>query len=138
MILPHPSHQLAGCSWLPRFSAKVRLSLAKRLPFAYRLALASPVDIDRFFLRHFRLSRQQFFRAVEQSSDDEALVRWFRSQPTVTETSIKLWNRLAPRLGKKGYPGYLTRHLVKWVLYPKSIVHPVQSLFEAIEQDEQV
>ncbi len=39
-------------------------------------------------------------------------------------------------LGAKGHPGYLTRHLVKWVFYPKSVVTPVNSLFEAIEQDE--
>jgi len=41
-------------------------------------------------------------------------------------------------LGKKGYPGYLTGHLVKWVQYPKSLTRPAQSLFEAIGQDEKI
>lgn len=42
----------------------------------------------------------------------------------------------AAPLGTKGHPGYLTRHLVKWAFYPKSVMIPVNSLFEAIEQDE--
>lgn len=67
---------------------------------------------------------------------NEALAQWFLTLPAVTDISIKSWNRHAPLLGSKGHQGYLIRHLIKWVLYPKSVTHPVGSLFEAIEQDE--
>jgi hypothetical protein len=138
MIIPRPSDQLAGCCWLPRFAAKVRLAQAKQLPFVYRLALASSLGIDGAFLRRFRLSPNAFFQAVQQSPDDEALARWFRAQPSVTDASIAGWNRFAPRLGQKGHSGYHTFQLIKWLLYPKAVTHPVQSLFQAIEQDEQM
>ena len=100
------------------------------------MALGSPRGMDGSFLRQFRLSYRQFVQAVEESSNDEALARWFLTLPSVTDNSIKSWNRHAPLLGSKGHPGYLIRHLVKWVYYPKSVTHPVQSFFEAIEQDE--
>ena len=103
----------------------------------YRLALGSSLGVDGCFLRQFQLSHRQFVQAVKHSSSDEALAQWFRSLPSVTDASIKSWNRYAPLLGSNGCPGYLTRHLIKWVFYPKSVAHPVQSLFEAIEQDEQ-
>jgi hypothetical protein len=121
---------------LPRFAAKVRASLSHELPWSYRLALGSPRGIDGSFLRQFQLSYRQFVQAIEASSSDETLAQWFRALPSVTDDSIASWNRHAPMLGSKGCPGYLIRHLVKWVYYPKSLIHPVQSLFEAIEQDE--
>lgn len=55
---------------------------------------------------------------------------------SVTDISTQRCNRLAPRLDKRGYPGHLTGHLIKEMLYPTSISQPVQSLFEAIEQNE--
>ena len=136
MTLPRPTDQIAGCCWLPRFAAKVRASLSQELPWSYRLALGSARGVDGSFLRKFQLSYRQFVQAVERSSSDEALAQWFRTLPSVTDASITSWNRHAPLLGSKGCPGYLRRHLVKWVYYPKSVTHPVQSLFEAIEQDE--
>lgn len=136
MTLPRPSDQLADCCWLPRFAAKVRLSEAKQLPFVYRLALASSFGVDGSFLRHFHISQHEFFHAVAHSTNDEALTRRFRAQPSVDDSSIESWNCFAPRLGAKGHPGYITLHLIKWLFYPKSVAHPVQSLFEAIEQDE--
>ena len=136
MTLPRPSDQIAGCCWLPRFAAKVRASRSHELPFSYRLALGSSLGVDGSFLRQFQISRRQFIQAVEHASSDEALAQWFLTLPSVTDASIKSWNRHAPLLGSKGYPGYLIRHLIKWVLYPKSVIHPVPSLFEAIEQDE--
>ena len=102
----------------------------------YRLALGSSLGIDGSFLRQFKISHQQFIHAVEQAPNNEALAQWFLTLPAVTDISITSWNRHAPLLGSKGCPGYLTRHLIKCVLYPKSVTHPVGSLFEAIEQDE--
>ena len=134
--LHRPSDQIAGCCWLPRFADKARCYLAGDLPFLYRIAFGSRIGVDGYFLRHFRLSRRQFLQGVGSSGDEGALARWFLALPSITTSSIESWNRLAPTLGAKGYRGYLTRHMVKWVLYPKSVKQPVNSIFEAIEQDE--
>ena len=136
MQLPRPQDQLAGCVWLPRFAEKARRFLAQQLPLTYRVAFGSRLGIDGAFLRHFSLTVDQFLAAVRQSADNEALAKWFLALPAVTSERIAKWNRRATLLGVKGHPGYLTRHLIKWVFYPKSVMDPVNSLFEAIEQDE--
>ena len=136
MQLPRPYDQLAGCVWLPRFAEKARRFLAQQLPLTYRAAFGSRLGIDGVFLRHFGLTVDQFLAAVRHSADNEALAKWFLALPAVTSERIARWNRRATLLGAKGHPGYLTRHLIKWVFYPKSVLDPVNSLFEAIEQDE--
>jgi hypothetical protein len=136
MTLRRPLDQIAGCCWLPRFADKGRAYLAGELPFVYRLAFGHRLGVDGCFLRRFGVSRRQFLQAVADSSGDEALAEWFLALPSVNPASIETWNRFAPTLGAKGCPGYLTRHLLKWALYPRSVMRPVQSLFEAIEQDE--
>jgi Domain of unknown function (DUF5069) len=136
MNLPHPREELAGCCWLPRLAAKARAGLNGELPLSYRVAFGSRVGIDGYFLRHFRLTHSEFIAATRAAADNEALAKWFLARPPVTATSIAAWNELAPRLGARHSPGYMTRHLVKWVLYPKSVLQPVGSIFEAIEQDE--
>ena len=136
MQLPRPQDQLAGCVWLPRFAEKARRFLARQLPFTYRVAFGSRLGIDGAFLRHFGLTVSQFLVAVRRSEDNAGLAQWFLSLPAVNPERIAEWNRRATLLGAKGQPGYLTRHLIKWVFYPKSVVAPVNSLFEAIEQDE--
>ena len=136
MHLPRPKDQLAGCVWLPRFAEKARRLLAQQLPFIYRLAFGSRLGLDGAFLRHFGLTLAQFLAAVRKSGDNAALAEWFQSRSGVTPERIVEWNRRATLLGAKGHPGYRTRHLIKWVFYPKSVLTPVDSLFEAIEQDE--
>jgi len=136
MHLPRPQDQLAGCVWLPRFAEKARRFLAQQLPLTYRVAFGSRLGIDGAFLRHFGLTVSQFLVAVRRSEDSAALAQWFLSLPAVSSERIAEWNRRAVSLGAKGQPGYLTRHLIKWVFYPKSVMDPVDSLFEAIEQDE--
>lgn len=136
MQLPRPHDQLAGCVWLPRFAEKARQLLAQELPWAYRLAFGSRFGIDGAFLRHFHLTLAQFLAAVRAAADNAALAEWFLARPGVTPERIAQWNHCATSLGAKGQPGYLTRHVVKWVFYPKSVFTPVNSLFEAIEQDE--
>jgi hypothetical protein len=134
--LRRPQDQIAGCCWLPRFSDKARLYLSGLLPLLYRVAFGSPIGTDGYFLRHFKLSARQFLAGVRRAQTDDELVRWFVAQPGVSQQRIAEWNVVAPNLGASGHPGYVTRHLVKWVLYPKSVRNPVRSLFEAIEQDE--
>ena len=134
--LHRPQDQLAGCVWLPRFADKARLFLSRQLPVVYRVAFGSRLGIDGAFLRHFGLTLDQFLAAVRQSADNDALAAWFQSLPLAHPERIAQWNRRATMLGAKGHPGYRTRHLIKWFFYPKSVWSPVNSLFEAIEQDE--
>ena len=136
MKLRRPQDEIAGCCWLPRFSDKARAYLNGQLPFLYRVAFGSPIGADGYFLRHFELSAAQFLVGVRRAQTDDYLARWFIAQPGVNQQRIAEWNALAPNLGASGHPGYVIRHLVKWVLYPKSVRQPVRSLFEAIEQDE--
>ncbi|MBI2517369.1 MAG: DUF5069 domain-containing protein [Opitutae bacterium] len=136
MKLPHPAAQLAGCCWLPRLAAKTRVFLQGEMPLSYRIAFGSRRGIDGYFLRHFRLEMRKVVSAVKHAENDAALVAWFLQQPGVSPQTIAAWNEFAPRLGAKGHPAYATRQIVKWFLYPKSILHPVGSLFEMIVQDE--
>jgi hypothetical protein len=136
MNLPRPQDQLAGCVWLPRFAEKARLSLDRQLPFIYQLAFGSRYGVDGHFLRHFDLTIDRFLAAVRQSKDNAALARWFLALPGASPAHIAEWNCFATSLGAKGHPGYLTRHLAKWLFYPKSVSAPVESIFEAIDQDE--
>ncbi len=136
MRLPLPQDQLAGCVWLPRFAEKARRFLAQQLPFTYRVAFGRRLGIDGAFLRHFNLTLAQFLVAVRKSEGNAALAEWFLARPGASSERIAEWNRRATQLGARGHSGYLTRHLIKWVFYPKSVFTPVNSLFEAIEQDE--
>ncbi len=134
--LRRPQEQLAGCCWLPRFADKARLYRDGRLPWLYRLAFGSRLGVDGYFMRYFRLSPREFLAGVVRVGDDAALAAWFLNRPGVTSQRIAGWNELAPKLGARGHPGFVTRHVVKWLLYPKSVTQPVNSLFEAIDQDE--
>jgi hypothetical protein len=120
----------------PRFADKARLSLDRQLPFVYQLAFGSRFGFDGYFLRHFDLTIEQFLAAVRQSTDNAALARWFLALPGASPQRISEWNRRATLLGAKGHPGYLTRHLAKWLFYPRSVSAPVGSTFKAIDQDE--
>ncbi|HEY4246674.1 MAG TPA: DUF5069 domain-containing protein [Lacunisphaera sp.] len=134
--LPHPLETLAGCCWLPRIAAKTRGYLLGDMPFTYRLAFGSRIGVDGYFFRHFRLSRSKIIAAVRASPEDAQLAGWFLGRSAVTAESIATWNEFAPRLGAKGHPGHATFLAVKCFFYPKAIVHPVCSIFEAIVQDE--
>ena len=136
MHVRRPQEQIAGCCWLPRFADKARLYRSGRLPFLYRLAFGSRLGVDGYLLRHFRLSLGDFIAGVTKAADDHALAHWFLAHPGVTAQRIVDWNLFAPKLGTRGCPGFITRHVVKCALYPKSIRQPVNSLFDAIEQDE--
>ena len=136
MNLPHPRAELAGCCWLPRLTAKTRGYLKGEMPLNYRVAFGSRLGIDGYFFRHFGLTRTQVIAAIRTAPSDAAVAQWFLGRPGVTAPSIATWNELAPRLGAKGNPGYLTRVAVKWILYPALFLRPVVSLFEMIAQDE--
>ena len=133
-----PTDQIAGCYWLPRFIDKARLWHSGELPFIYRLAFCSHWGFDGHFLRYFQLRKSDFLKAVQHAGNvDEAVITWFLAQPIVTSERIAGWNAFASQLGAKGYPGNWTFHMVKWVAYPKAVRRPVNTLFEAIIQDEE-
>jgi hypothetical protein len=136
MKLRRPQDELAGCCWLARIADKVRASQQGRFPLLYRLSLGSPIGIDGYFLRHFGLSFRQFRNAVLESRNDENLARWFLNQSGVNAATIANWKEYGPKLGTPGYPGSLVLRVIKWFVYPKALKHPVNSLFEMIEQDE--
>ena len=136
MNLRRPLDELAGCCWLARMADKVRASQKGNFPLLYRLSLGNPIGIDGFFLRHFDLSFGPFRQAVIETDNDENLAKWFFSQPGVNSTTIAAWNHYGPKLGTPGYPGSRLRHLIAWLVYPKAVIQPVNSLFEMIEQDE--
>jgi hypothetical protein len=92
--------------------------------------------VDGFFFRHFSLGNKQILAAIRARPDDAAIAEWFLQQPGVTPERIAAWNRFAPLLGVKGHPGYATRQIVKWFLYPRALHQPVDSIFAAIIQDE--
>ena len=114
----------------------VRASQQEKFPLLYRVSLGSPIGIDGYFLRHFGLSFPQFRNAVIETRTDQDLEQWFLGQPEVHSLTISTWNNFVPKLGTPGHPVSILRHLIKWFVYPKSIKHPVNSLFEMIEQDE--
>jgi len=133
-----PPDQLAGCCWLPRFIDKTRLWISGELPIFYRMGFCSPVGLDGHFLRYFHIRKKDMIQVIQTSGlSDDGVRQWFLAQPEVTSERITGWNMLAPRLGEPGYSGHWTFFLVKWVLYPKAVVEPVNSLFEAIMQDEE-
>jgi hypothetical protein len=106
------------------------------MPFSYRIAFGARSGVDGYFFRHFGLNKAQMLAAIRERPDDAAVAEWFLQQPGVTPGRIAEWNRFAPLLGTKDHPGYLTRQIVKWLLYPKSITQPVGNLFAMIAQDE--
>ena len=136
MKLRRPQDEIAGCCWLARIADKVRASQKGDLPFLYRLLLGNPLGIDGYFLRHFGLSFPHVRQAVIDTKHDNDLAQWFLAQPNVNQDTIASWNEYAPKMGTPGYPASRLRHLFKWAAYPKAIQHPVNSLFEMIEQDE--
>lgn len=111
------------------------------IPFK-AVAVCVPSGLGKLARHRWKLSApiQDFAPTIHPRSrtgtQQRGLGQWFLTLSAVTDTSITSWNCQAPLLGSKGHPGYLIRHLIKWVLYPKSVTHPVGSLFEAIEQDE--
>jgi hypothetical protein len=136
MKLPRPSDQIAGCYWLPRFAGKARVYLSGNLPFPYNVAFGKHWGIDGLFMKHFSLSIDPFLEAIQTLNSDEALAHWFLAQPTVNRDSIESWNKFSSMIGTKDGTGYLARHLLKYLFYPKAIKRPVNSFFEMIEQDE--
>lgn len=136
MKLPHPQEKLAGCVWLPRFIAKIRIFLKGDLPASYRVAFGSRVGIDGYFLHHFQIQLPQLVVAVRRASSEDEVAKWFLSQPGVTSSAIAEWNIFSSTIGAPGHKGRITLHIVKWFLYPKSCFRTPRSLFEAIVIDE--
>lgn len=136
MKLPHPEARLADCCWLPRMAAKIRIQQNAGLPLSYRVAFGSRLGVDGYFLRHFRLTMPAVIAAVRRAPDDAGLARWFLGRSHVSTASIQSWNALAVRLGARGQPAHLIFQVVRRVLYPKTADSPVETIFAAIEQDE--
>jgi Domain of unknown function (DUF5069) len=134
--LPPPETELAGCIWLARLVAKLRVHADGALPFSYPVGLGSRVGIDGYFLRHFQLTLPGILAAVRRFAADEDVEHWFLRQPSASAECIRDWSQFAVMLGAPGHPGHRTLHLVKWFLCSKVARRPLVSIFEAIRLDE--
>ena len=135
--LPEPTEKLAGCVWLPRFIAKVRLHDAGKLNEDYQLAFCHPRGVDGRFLEHFGLEKDGAIRAILGCASDAECEQWFMSLPDVTSERIDAWNEFAPRIGGPGQPGerelaFMLRKIYRGEPPPVAL----NSSFEAILWDE--
>jgi hypothetical protein len=105
MKLRRPQDELAGCCWLARMADKVRASQEEGFPLLYRLSLGSPIGIDGFFLRHFKMAFRQLREAVLENRNDENLARWFLSQPGVTPPPLRNGRSTGPSSAPPGIRG---------------------------------
>lgn len=135
--LPQPTEKLAGCVWLPRFIAKVRLHEAGILDGDYQLAFCHSRGVDGRFLEHFNLDKDDAIRAILGSASDAECEQWFTSLPEVTSEHIDAWNEFAPLIGRPGHPGerelaFMLRRIYRGEPPPVAL----NSSFEAILWDE--
>ena len=135
--LPKPADQLAGCLWLPRFAAKVRLHAAGQLGADYAFAFCHPRAIDGRFLAHFGIEKDDAIAAILNTSQDIELAQWFTSLPKVNAASILAWNAFAPLIGRPGQPGEREFAFMLRRMFPDGgLPVPLASAFEAILWDE--
>lgn len=133
-VLPRPMDALAGCVWLPRIIAKARLLRSGRLPEEYASRFCHPTGVDWQFLSFFGLNRD----AVSQAAalPDDGVARWFSSLPGATAGRIAEWNRIAPNLGRPGFP-MADRLPVALATTYASVAHlKPKTVFEALDADE--
>lgn len=135
--LPKPTERLAGCVWLPRFAAKVRLHHAGELEGDYLLAFCHPRAMDGRFLDHFGLDKDATLAAIRGARTDEELAQWFTSAAGVTPDRIEAWNKFAPRIGSPGQPGERELTYMLRRIYPDGAPpDALKSSFDAILWDE--
>ena len=135
--LPKPTDHLAGCIWLPRFAAKVRMYAAGQLGADYEIAFCHPRGVDGRFLAHFGLDKAGAIEAIMKTTQDRELAHWFTALPTVTDKSIREWNEFAPLIGRPGQPGERELAFMLRRTYPDGAPPvPLTSAFDAILWDE--
>jgi catechol 2,3-dioxygenase-like lactoylglutathione lyase family enzyme len=128
---------LAGCIWLARLTDKIRLANDGKLPPDYRAFLGHRRGVDGHFLRHFELDKKAVLEAIKNHLDDSDVEQWFLQQPTVNQSRIKIWNELAPNLGRRGWPCEQELAIAIERFYRVSDGDtPVETLFELIRRDE--
>ncbi|MBI3853506.1 MAG: DUF5069 domain-containing protein [Verrucomicrobia bacterium] len=132
-----PLEKLAGCNHLARFTDKIRLHLAGKLPEDYQMPLFHERGVDGFFMRHFGLTKEELLEAVQHSNyDDDKMVAWFETRIGNDEQKKKSWNELSVSLGKPGQPMHDT---LAWARkkYNFQCDDPnIDSVFKTIEWDE--
>jgi hypothetical protein len=135
MTLPPPRQRLADCVWLARIVSKARLYKAQALPEEYANRFGHPTGVDHQFLTFFGLDRDSLLEAADL--DDSAFAAWFLRQSQITAEKIADWNRLAVNLGRSGYPMAERLPIALSTTYKHLDPTGIDSVFEAIERDEQ-
>ena len=133
-----PYQKLAGVMYLARFIDKARFNLKVGLPRDYAIAFCSPHGVDGHFLEHFGLGKKDFLEIVSQCDSDDGVVEWFQNQPSVCHATLESWNKLAPNLGKPGYPmNRIFRITLKRLGWDKGgLLSEEDGVFEGIVKDE--
>lgn len=133
MKLPTPRDRLADCLWLPRLVAKARLLARGELPAEYVARFCHPGGVDGHFLAHFELTRDDIVTAA--ANPDAEIARWFSAQPNAA-ARIAAWNRLAPNLGRPGFPMAERLPVALATTYCHLDASKITTVFEALEADE--
>jgi len=138
MNLRRPTEPLAGCVWLPRLIDKARHAEAGTLHPDFVTPFCHPLATDGAFLAHFELSKEEFLGALRATEGtDEAMARWFTARPKSNPERIAAWNKLAPEIGKPGFPMHRGFQWMLKRLYGGTPPDPrVNSAFTAIAYDE--
>ncbi len=132
-----PTDQLAGCMWLARLTDKIRLKLAGNLAEDFQLPFCHPRATDGLFFAHFGLTKEEIIPAVEASAGDDAkVVEWFLARSADMPEKIAAWNRIAPQMGRPGFPGEGIFAFAKRRVYKGPPDPRIDSIFLAIAADE--
>lgn len=132
--LPSPFERLAGCMWLPRILAKARLFAADALPEDYAKRFCAVTGVDAEFLKHFGLAREDILE-LARLSDADAAAR-FAERPSCGAARIDAWNRIAPSLGKPGFPLADRFPIAMKTIYTAHLDKGIDNIFDALVEDE--
>jgi len=136
MNLPTPKARLANCVWLPRILAKARLLQRGELPPGYAERFCHPTGVDRLFLNHFHLQREDIVAAAGRT--DEEVAAWFTARPAGRAESIAHWNDTALNLGRPGYPLAERLPIAKTTVYKNVDSTGMTTVFELLEADDRL
>jgi Domain of unknown function (DUF5069) len=134
MKLPSPYEPLAGCIWLPRLIAKIRLIERGELPPEYEVRVCHPNGVDGQFLTFFGLDRDAMTAMADWS--DEKITVWFTARPAGLPVNIEKWNQIAVNLGRSGFPMADRLPVALATTYKHLESRRLTTVFEILEADE--
>lgn len=132
-----PTDKLAGCMWLARLTEKIRIHLAGELDHSFQMPFCNRRATDGLFFAHFGLTKEEIIEVVRTSNgDDEKIATWFLTRSADMPEKIAAWNKIAPHLGRAGYPGEAIFAWAKKNVYNGPTDPRLTSIFLLIAADE--